>query len=68
MSHLVVNNFMHFVVMKELSLDHNSICKNKTHIPIPKSNNQISPVKKARNYLTFTRPLNFINISLKIGF
>lgn len=41
MLHLVINNFTRFVVMKELSLDHNSICKNDTYIPIPKSNNQI---------------------------
>ena len=48
MLHLVVNNFMHFVVMKELSLDHNSICKNKTYIPIPKSNNQIISGQKSK--------------------
>ena len=71
--------FYVLVLIKELSLDHNTTGTNKNYTPVHKTNNQVISGlntfvrnkfnlvadNETRNFLTFTVPLNFINIPLK---
>ena len=71
--------FYVLVLIKELSLDHNTTGTNKNYTPVHKTNNQVISGlntfvrnkfnlvadNETRNFLTFTVPLNFTNIPLK---